>query len=176
MQNYCYYTCQGRPQEFERGAQFEAVCFPSKVKRRAKKRSSCPLIVLYRHITFTPQTFCAFVYSPSPPGYAPAYSLSTCPIKVGQMFMGILHHNQTFEVIIEKSDYEITNLIVMRKAYGLSAHWAKNSILSQGPGRSLLSFHKPFFGGMRRVSSFYFSQMGFYKILKIYSHLFFYQF
>ena len=32
--------------------------------------------------------------------------------------MGFLHHNQIFNVIIEKSDYEIKDLMMMRKAVG----------------------------------------------------------
>ena len=33
----------------------------------------------------------------------------------------LLHHNQIFEVTIEKTDYDIKNLIVMQKARGLLA-------------------------------------------------------
>ena len=36
--------------------------------------------------------------------------------------MGFLHHNQIFEVIIEKSDYNIQYLIMMQKSRGLLAH------------------------------------------------------
>ena len=38
----------------------------------------------------------------------------------------VLHHNQMFDVIIEKSDCDVNDLIMMQKARGLLAHlnWA----------------------------------------------------
>ena len=35
--------------------------------------------------------------------------------------MELLHHDQVFDVIIEKSDYDIKNVIMMRKAHGFLA-------------------------------------------------------
>ena len=41
----------------------------------------------------------------------------------GAKATSFLHHNQTFHVIIEKSDCDIKNLIIMQKALGLLAHF-----------------------------------------------------
>ena len=37
----------------------------------------------------------------------PVFTLSTCPVCVGLKPTGFLHHNQIFDVITEKSDYNI---------------------------------------------------------------------
>ena len=39
---------------------------------------------------------------------------------MGQKPVGFLHYNQIFDVIIEKSDYDIKNVIVMPQAPGLT--------------------------------------------------------
>ena len=48
-------------------------------------------------------------------------TLSTRPILHGQKATSFLHRNQIFDVIVEKSDYDIKNLIVIHKARGLLA-------------------------------------------------------
>ena len=49
-------------------------------------------------------------------------TLSTCPVWVGRKSTGFLHHNQSFDVTIEKSDYDIKNLILMQTAHGFWDH------------------------------------------------------
>ena len=38
---------------------------------------------------------------------------------MGQIPTGFLHHNQIFEVTIEKSDYDINNVVVMQEVRGI---------------------------------------------------------
>ena len=48
---------------------------------------------------------------------------STCPVSVGLKPPGFPHHNQIFDVTIEKCDCDIKNLIMMPKAGWLFAHF-----------------------------------------------------
>ena len=44
--------------------------------------------------------------------------LFTCLVHVGPKPTGFLHHNQIFDVVIEKNEYDIKNFIVQRKSAG----------------------------------------------------------
>ena len=47
--------------------------------------------------------------------------MSKCKIKAGQKPTDFLHHNYIFDVIIEKSGYDINYLIMMQKVRGFLA-------------------------------------------------------
>ena len=49
-------------------------------------------------------------------------TLSLCPNKAGQQPTNFLHHNQIFDVIIEKKGHDIKYLIMTQKVHGLLAH------------------------------------------------------
>ena len=57
------------------------------------------------------------------------FPLFTYQVLVGRKTTGFLHHNQILDVIIEKSDYDIKNLIVMKEARGF---WSAKLECRQG--------------------------------------------
>ena len=53
--------------------------------------------------------------------WSKVHTLSTCPFWVGQKPTHFLHHNQNFNVIIEKRDCDVKNLIMAKKPRALFA-------------------------------------------------------
>ena len=62
-------------------------------------------------------------------------ALSICPIKMGLKPTGFLHHNQIFDVMIEKNDCDIKYLNMTQKASKLLAHF---NLTASGQGNCLL--------------------------------------
>ena len=56
----------------------------------------------------------------------------------GPKSCGFLHHNQVFNVIVETSDYDVQNLIVMQKTHGIlpeACNKWRTHLRSLAPGR-----------------------------------------